>query len=843
MKQEWMDGSKKPLAETNSSKALYEPSQEDRILNLMRPLRIDEAELAPDGKHLAYVAADPYRVQLIIIDLDHPETRASVEIGRGDWWTKLTGTNWSSPRVTFLRWATSRRLILAEAANGIYAVNADGNGLTKLVTPQDVGIHKGKDLSILAQSAPPGMAIAPNQLDLMPGSPPTNLDPAFTEANRSNTSGFGMIDGQAATAPAASYNYEMAAPNSNSYINNGGGPDRATDPAAVLETSTSRLDMPGELVPRIPRVAAMPPEDPEHIIVEASGAQDPLSGLYYYGLYRVDIENGARVSLGEGKLPGHEVMYDRDGNLRIVLDSIGRNYFHVFPSKVLWRGAKTLNQLVRNPAERGFQDKPETFFGARSIPMGFDYDPNVLYYASNLGRDTMGLYALNLKTGERAALAVDSPNADVVDPIAAGNPAGPDENENPLVFDAYRRDLAGVRFAGPSPFTRWLNPEIAKIQARVDQRFADRTAKLLQWDERRTRFLVLVTGLTDPGRYYIYTPSNEQLLLCARGAPWINGDDVSRTVPLAFTATDGTPLTGSLTLARNARIHPAPLVVLCPDGPGHVLPPEFDRNAQAFAGMGYMVLRVNYRGTGGLGLKRLGAIRSGVDRVPLEDILAAIDSVRSHTPIDPSRIAVVGEGLGGYIALRAVQIYPERFRSAVAIDAPVDLSKWVREPELIATTKERNSARAAFQTIISDENQGNPLLTLDALHATVNEPPPMPPVEDSPDLFIAKARLAFFSKDPQDWAAISPDRHPQDVIRPICMIVDATGDLAYIESAKSLRSSIERRGGQVDYLAANGRFADMDAVGQARVLDHVNAFLNLDFYTYNVEIGPSKVIH
>jgi hypothetical protein len=75
------------------------------------------------------------------------------------------------------------------------------------------------------------------------------------------------------------------------------------------------------------------------------------------------------------------------------------------------------------------------------------------------------------------------------------------------------------------------------------------------------------------------------------------------------------------------------------------------------------------------------------------------------------------------------------------------------------------------------------------------------------------------------------------------MIVDATGDLAYIESAKSLRSSIERRGGQVDYLAANGRFADMDAVGQARVLDHVNAFLNLDFYTYNVEIGPSKVIH
>jgi len=197
-----MDGSKNPPGAASASQALYQPSQEDRILNLMRPLRTEEAELAPDGKHLAYVEADPYRVQLIIIDLDNPEARASVDVGRGDWWQRLKGSNWSSPRVVFLRWATAKRLIFSEATNGIFAVNADGKGLTKLVTSQDVGIRKGKDLSILAQSAPAGMAIAPNQLDLMAGSPPTNLDPAFLSASRSNTSGFGMINGQTATAGA-----------------------------------------------------------------------------------------------------------------------------------------------------------------------------------------------------------------------------------------------------------------------------------------------------------------------------------------------------------------------------------------------------------------------------------------------------------------------------------------------------------------------------------------------------------------------------------------------------------------------------------------------------------------
>jgi pimeloyl-ACP methyl ester carboxylesterase len=838
-----MDGSKNPPGEASASQALYRPSQEDRILNLMRPLRTDEAELAPDGKHLAFVEADPYRVQLIIIDLDHPEAKASADVGRGDWWQRLAGTNWSSPRVVFLRWATAKRLIFADATNGIFAVNADGSGLTKLVTSQDVGIRKGKDLSILAQSAPPGMAIAPNQLDLMPGSPPTNLDPAFTSANRSNTSGFGMINGQAATAGASSYNYEMADPKSNAYINSTGGPDRATDPAAVLETPGSRSDMPDELVPRVARIAAMPPDDPEHIIVEASGAQDPLSGLYYYGLYRVDIEDGTRVSLGEGKLPGHEVLYDQAGHLRIVLDAIGRNYFHVFPGKALWRGAKALNQSVRDPAQRGFQAKPETFFAAHAIPIGFDFDPDILYYASNLGRDTMGLYSLNLKSGDRTNFAVESPDADVVDPMAAGDPAGPRLADDPLVFDGYRRELAGVRLAGPIPSTRWLDPEIAQIQARIDRRFLGRTAELLQWDEHRTRFLVLVTGLTDPGRYYIFTPASDQILLCVRRAPWIAGDNICLSVPVSFASADGTGLTGSLTLARNARIHPPPLVVLCPDGPGQPLPAVFDRDAQAFAWMGYTVLRVNYRGVGGLGLRRLGAIRSGVDRVPLDDILAAIDSVSRQTPIDPSRIAVVGEGLGGYIALRSVQVHPERFRSAVAIDAPVDLGQWVREPGLLANTKERNNSRAAFQTIIAEENQGNPLLTLDALHATVNQPLPAPPEEDPPDLFIAKARLAFFSADRRDWAAISPDRFPQDVMRPICMIVDATGDPAYVESAKGLRNAIERRGGQVDFLAVNGRFSGMDPKGHAKVLSQVNEFLNLDFYTYNVEIGQTKIIH
>jgi hypothetical protein len=168
------------------------------------------------------------------------------------------------------------------------------------------------------------------------------------------------------------------------------------------------------------------------------------------------------------------------------------------------------------------------------------------------------------------------------------------------------------------------------------------------------------------------------------------------------------------------------------------------------------------------------------------------------------------------------------------------LGQWVRETDVIANTQTRADDSAALQTLISEQNAGNPLRTLDPLHATVNEPPQLPPKEDSPQLYLAKARAAFFGNDRREFAAISPDRSPQDIDRAILLVEDETSDLAYLESAKSLRGAIDRHGGQADTITVHGRMADMDAVGHAKVLTQIEAFLNLDFYTYNVEIGKLK---
>jgi alpha/beta superfamily hydrolase len=789
-------------------------SPEDRILNWIRPARVDVAELSPDGGHLAYVARDANRVQIVLMDLALPESLAHFEVHQA----------------TFLRWASPQRLVVGEGTEGIYAVDADGTRLTKLISGKDVGMLEKPTLSSVAPFTPPDELLAPNQLDGMINSPRYSMDRAqYTNQHRSET-GFGAAgNGKLDTA----YNDSM------SYVHPGSDIDRATDMAAPLETGRTR-EFTADPIPRLPRVVALPPDDPGHIIVEATGGRDSLRGLYSYGLYRVDVENGHCEARGEADLPGNRVIYDQSGRLRIVLSSVGGAYLHVFPSGAVWRGARSLDRLVRDPAGGGFRADPDTFLAAHSVPIGFGPDPTILYYASNLGRDTTGLYALDLKSGERTSFAVESPNFDAIDSNSAGNTWSANEADSPLVFDPNGHELVGVRMAGLKPSTRWLDPELGQIQAQLDRQFSGRSAQILQWDDRRSRYLIFTTGPSDPGRYYVYTAATGQMLLCARRAPWIASEGASPTLLFALKADDGTPITGSLTLARHARLIPAPMVVLCPDGPGQSLPPQFDPEAQAFSGMGFMVLRVNYRGTGGLGLRHLGALRHSIDAGPIDEILVAVKAIQARMRIDSKRIAVVGEGFGGYLALRAVQIQPQWFRTAVSIDAPLDLGRWVNEGDLIAHAELKREDQARFQTLSAEQQAANPLLMLDTLHATANPPSPTPPGEISPKLFAAKARLAFFGGAAVDYAAVSPIRAPQSLLRPTLIIQDSDADPAFVSAAAALRQSIEKKGGQVDFQEVHGRFADMSTVERVKVLARIEAFLNLDFYSYRVDIGELK---
>src|SRR4029077_9033500 len=110
----------------------------------------------------------------------------------------------------------------------------------------------------------------------------------------------------------------------------------------------------------------------------------------------------------------------------------------------------------------------------------------------------------------------------------------------------------------------------------------------------------------------------------------------------------------------------------------------FDPEAQIFADMGVVVARLNHRSVAGVRAEDLTALRTAVDRVSVDDAVAAIEWIAARNPdrpFDRKRVATLGRGFGGYLAVRALQLQPTVFRCGIAIDAPMDLRPWLPPPE------------------------------------------------------------------------------------------------------------------------------------------------------------------
>jgi pimeloyl-ACP methyl ester carboxylesterase len=118
---------------------------------------------------------------------------------------------------------------------------------------------------------------------------------------------------------------------------------------------------------------------------------------------------------------------------------------------------------------------------------------------------------------------------------------------------------------------------------------------------------------------------------------------------------------------------------VCPDEPWTRVTSEFNPEVLALADMGFAVAQLSSRGAWGFGRRQREALAAGYDLVQVEDIAGAVDELEKRFRVNRSHVALIGRGHGGFIALRTLQSHPDRFRSAVAIDAPVDLGAWLKE--------------------------------------------------------------------------------------------------------------------------------------------------------------------
>lgn len=125
---------------------------------------------------------------------------------------------------------------------------------------------------------------------------------------------------------------------------------------------------------------------------------------------------------------------------------------------------------------------------------------------------------------------------------------------------------------------------------------------------------------------------------------------LGRTQDVSATAKDGSVAHGLLTLPPNAVAGTKyPLILFIHGGPNGQDAHEFSVLRQLFAGHGYAVLNVNYRGSSGRGHAYQTAIVDNWGHLEIDDLMASVDQVIKEGYVDPSRMGVGGWSYGGIL--------------------------------------------------------------------------------------------------------------------------------------------------------------------------------------------------
>ncbi len=166
------------------------------------------------------------------------------------------------------------------------------------------------------------------------------------------------------------------------------------------------------------------------------------------------------------------------------------------------------------------------------------------------------------------------------------------------------------------------------------------------------------------------------------------GDDTLANVALGevrvvnWTAKDGTHLEGILTLPANYEsAKKYPFLVLPHGGPEAHDALRVDAFARIVAGLGYVVLQPQYRGSTGYGTEFLQAIYQHFGDRAYQDVDSATDFAIAQGWADPNRLAIFGWSAGGFMTSWTVT-QTQRYKAAIEGAGITDWLSFIPESDI-----------------------------------------------------------------------------------------------------------------------------------------------------------------
>lgn len=291
-------------------------------------------------------------------------------------------------------------------------------------------------------------------------------------------------------------------------------------------------------------------------------------------------------------------------------------------------------------------------------PMTVDRDPRYLWVADFKQGDSLAVSRFDTVTGERT-VAVHRPGLDVTHFHGLG--------------PAYPSALVQYTQLPSAPFVA-TRPEFEDGVARLQLAFRGFFITGLDAPLSGKPWVMRVGNARNPGTLVVFDPDTGKYDALGR----THGNTITdeMTVPadhLSVPDRSGRSMTGLLWRPRGVK-QPPLVVYMAESMPQLPATNIYHDQVQALAASGFAVLMVNGRGTMGFGRAHMEAVASELDRALREDCEDMVAALAKEGVIDPKRVAVVGERMGGAMAVYLATT-SKAFAAAININAPPEVSR------------------------------------------------------------------------------------------------------------------------------------------------------------------------
>lgn len=397
------------------------------------------------------------------------------------------------------------------------------------------------------------------------------------------------------------------------------------------------------------------PQDPQHILVQVRnwtfGLGVPVEAAY------MNVYTGRVFGRIRAPATGARFATDSSGQIRYAF-STADDFSNVIHE--------------RDPKTGEWRLFSRTEYGETGVePVAIDTDGNVFVRAAP-DDGPLGVYRMHPRTQKLSPVY----RHEFADTEVLRGPDG---------------EVWGAFVEADYPITVSIEPDhrFNTLLEKTKPLFPGRSVTIFNETEDRRLTLVGVRAANATTEVYLYDSKAAALQKLFDNMPWIDDAVLASVEAVTFTARDGVALRGYLTIPRDRIVGtPGPLVLMPHGGPHGIRDAwQFDNDAQLLAAHGYAVLQVNYRGSGGYGMRfeRMG-FGEWADKMQ-DDLTDAVKWAIAEEIADAERVCIYGWSYGGFAAMMSVLKEPSLYACAVPAAGVYDMDIQYRHADFARFTR------------------------------------------------------------------------------------------------------------------------------------------------------------